>query len=255
MLHIFAYTKKQRKMRAIDGTRYISAREYAEMMNLTPGRVSQMKAELPFVKFEEFGVEVINFDLLELGEHQKALAQSRFETTSNLMSYSYKDLGNFFGKLLHDLVQFKGNADIRIKELDGQNQQLAKWMNEAEDRKAEAEAKAVELEKNLLETWAKVRFISEENLKLSEEVTALVIDKDDLANENEELHRSATNEKVIKAELEHRIEIKILENANLVSENESLKNRIAAMEASANAESSFRDEFKSFKEMVMAKIK
>ena len=43
-------------MRKIDGITYISAKEYAEMMNLTVGRVSQIKTELPFVKFEEFGI-------------------------------------------------------------------------------------------------------------------------------------------------------------------------------------------------------
>jgi regulator of replication initiation timing len=82
-----------------------------------------------------------------------------------------------------------------------------------------------------------------------------VIQKDDLVSQNEELNRWATNERAIKADLEHKIEIKILENANLTAENESLKNRLAAMEASVNAEISFREEFKIFKEMVIEKMK
>lgn len=108
-------------MRTIDGIRYISAKECAEMLNLTVGRVSQIKSELPFVKIEEFGIELINYDLLELQQQEKGLALGKFETTTPVQTLSYKDLGNFFAKFALDLVQFKGNADMKLEELQSKN--------------------------------------------------------------------------------------------------------------------------------------
>jgi DNA repair exonuclease SbcCD ATPase subunit len=242
-------------MRTIDGTRYISAREYAEMANLTPGRVSQLKAELPFVKFEEFGIELINFDLLDLQQNEKVLAQSKYETTNPIHQYSYKDLGNFFGKFAMDLVQFKGNADFKINEIQERANQLMQDKENLENEKRDS----VNREKGLNEQLSnlkqeydvmqgKMNALGTQFEEVNESKNSLSETYEILVKENDEL-------RIVHNDLKHDVEIKIIENKNLHSENEGLKSRVQSLESSLQTETKFREEFKDFKELVMKKLK
>ena len=235
-------------MRKIDGISYISAKEYAEMMNLTVGRVSQIKTELPFVKFEEFGIELINFDLLTLSQTEKTLAQAKFQTATPIHELSYKDLGNYFGKFIMDLVTFKGLADSQIADLQGKMADLTQKSEIVENQKAT---------------------LSDEISKITAEIATLNAILDNERKENESLKvallkEETTNEtlclqsdllsielqhlKTLQKEEKHVLEIKSIENENL-------KAQIAKMELSAKNETDFKEEFKQLKEFVMKKIK
>ena len=246
-------------MRKIDGITYISAKEYAEMMNLTVGRVSQIKTELPFVKFEEFGIELINFDLLTLSQTEKTRQQAKFQTATPIHELSYKDLGNYFGKFMMDLVTFKGLADSQIADLQEKATDLHQKSEIVENEKtvllsqfSNITAEIVALNE-VLEEERKTN----ESLKvalLEEETTneALYLQSDLLSKELQQL-------KTLQKEEKHALDIKIIENKNLLADNENLKARIATMELSAKNETDFKtdfkEEFKEFKEFVMKKIK
>jgi hypothetical protein len=231
-------------MRKIDGISYISAKEYAEMMNLTVGRVSQIKAELPFVKFEEFGIELINFDLLTLSQTEKTLAQAKFQTTTPIHELSYKDLGNYFGKFVMDLVAFKGLADTQITDLQAKITDLIQKLTLLENEKVVLADKGAQmtLEMTALNATLLNEHQTNENLlKDLEQSKVLLKDYQDL--------KTAHNDN------KHALEIKSIENKNLVAENDSLKARMVAMELSAQNEADFKEEFKQFKALVMKKIK
>jgi hypothetical protein len=242
-------------MRTIDGTRYISAREYADFANLTPGRVSQLKAELPFVRFEEFGIDLINFDLLDLQQNEKALAQSKYETSNPIHQYSYKDLGNFFGKFAMDLVQFKGNADFKISEIQEKANSLFQEKEVLLEEKRESLKREDKLNETLsakiLEFNLTIDNLNEMELKYGE----IFNKKSTLSETHQELLTSTNDLKIVHNDLKHEMEIKIIENKNLESENENLKNRILFLESSLQTETKFREEFKDFKELVMNKLK
>ena len=235
-------------MRKIDGISYISAKEYAEMMNLTVGRVSQIKTELPFVKFEEFGIELINFDLLTLSQTEKTLAQAKFQTATPIHELSYKDLGNYFGKFIMDLVTFKGLADSQIADLQEKTTDLRQKSEIVENEKATLlnELSKITAEIATLNTILNNERQINESLKVSllaEETTneTLCLQSDLLSMELQHL-------KTLQKEEKHALEIKNIENENL-------KAQIAKMELSAKNETDFKEEFKQFKEFVIKKIK
>lgn len=136
-------------MRTIDQIRYITAKEYAEMVGITPGRVSQLKASLPFVKFEDLGVELINFELIEIQQQEKLLAQSKFETTTAIHALSYKDLGNFFAKFALEMVRSKGNADQLLEEASERCRLLAEKNSELKEESEQARIKVGEIVEEL----------------------------------------------------------------------------------------------------------
>jgi hypothetical protein len=242
-------------MRTIDGTRYMSAREYADFANLTPGRVSQLKAELPFVRFEEFGIDLINFDLLDLQQSEKVLAQSKYETINPLHLYSYKDLGNFFGKFAMDLVQFKGNADFKINEIQAVANNLLQEKESLETQRREGIIRENGLNDALN---AKIEEFNTTNQKLNEieaKFDQVLEEKNALSEIHEILVKSNNDLNVVHGDLKHEVEIKIIENKNLVAENESLIGRVQSLEFSLQTETKFRDEFKDFKDLVMKKLK
>jgi chromosome segregation ATPase len=242
-------------MRTIDGTRYMSAREYADFANLTPGRVSQLKAELPFVRFEEFGIDLINFDLLDLQQNEKALAQSKYETSNPIHQYSYKDLGNFFGKFAMDLVQFKGNADLKINEIQEKANNLFQEKNILEEEKREFIKRENKLNETLSAKTDELNLTNENLHDVELKFEETFSEKNILFERHQELLKSDEDLKIVYNDLKHEMEIKIIENKNLKSENENLKNRIQFLESSFQTETKFREEFKDFKELVMNKLK
>jgi len=242
-------------MRTIDGIKYISAKEYAEMMNLTVGRVSQLKSELPFVKFEEFGIEVINFELLSLSQHEKALAQTKFQTATPIHELSYKDLGVYFGKFVMDLVTFKGAADSQIADLQGKMTDVKLKLEVSENEKFSLSNQVSKLESNITNLHTNLEQEKQENEKNVVELDNLKTTNENLIAQLDVITKELQDLKIVYSETKHEIEIKIIENKNLVTENENLKNRVTSLELSARNDADFKEEFKSFKELVMKKMK
>ena len=221
-------------MRTIDGTRYIAAKEYADIMGITVGRVSQLKAELPFVKMEEFGIEVINFDLLDLQLKEKTFAQTKFETSNPLHSYTYKDLGNFFSKFALDLVQFKGNAEMRIEELQNKNQELAQVKTDLERELMNLKVShenLVSAHATLEETLGETNSLNDGlNERLNDNINTLKEVQEqclELTDKNETLE-------TINKDLKHDLEIKVLEQNTLNTEKESLKEKVSELNTQLN---------------------
>lgn len=105
-------------MRTIDGTRYISASEYADTKGISKGRVSQLKSTLPFERFDDIGVELINYDLLELELDERRLMDLKYSSQRALHQYSYGQLGKFFAKLLGELTKAEGEAKEQAVSLE-----------------------------------------------------------------------------------------------------------------------------------------
>jgi chromosome segregation ATPase len=103
-------------MQNINGTNYVSFKEYAELKGKTAGRIYQLKNELPVVKFEDLGVELINFDLLQLNETEVNLAQSKFQTTQALHTYDHKQLSLFFADMIKGNFEARSNAETLLRE-------------------------------------------------------------------------------------------------------------------------------------------
>lgn len=242
-------------MRTLDGIRCISSKEYAEMMEITVGRVSQMKSELPFIKIEEWGMELINFDLLEIQQKEKIMAHSKFETTTPIHLLSYKDLGSFFAKFAMDLVQFKGNADMKLEELQSKNnEQVLLYKNLQSEL-----AKVVDSERECI---AKLN-AAENTLENERKDMATMVENHDvllekfnlLDSEQEAIKKAHEELQIIQNQSKHELEIKVIENSNLVAQNEALKKRIEAMEATMENQANFQQEFQNFKDLVMDKFK
>ena len=242
-------------MKTIEGTRYISAKEYAQMMNLTAGRVSQIKSELPFEKFEEFGIELINFDLLELSQSEKSLAQAKFQTTTPIHELSYKDMGNYFAKLLMDLVIFRGSADMQIKELQDKLGNLAQNFDVLENQNLVLSTQLSATGQEIACLTSSLLTAKEINQCLSSELEEFKLTNQELNTQLDNVSKEHNDLKVIYNEAKHEMQIKIIEINNLSSQNEQLKARLAAMEATAKSDADFKEEFKNFKELVMNKIK
>ena len=105
-------------MRTIDGTRYISASEYADTKGISKGRVSQLKSTLPFERFDDIGVELVNYDLLELELDERRLMDLKYSSQRALHQYSYGQLGKFFAKLLGELTKAEGEAKEQAVSLE-----------------------------------------------------------------------------------------------------------------------------------------
>lgn len=242
-------------MRTIDGVRYISAKEYAEIKDITVGRVSQIKSDLPFVKFEEFGIELINFDLISLSDNEKALAQTKFQTATPIHELSYKDLGNYFGGFVMDLVNFKGSADIKYNDLQAKTNDLRQKFEICESEKSELALEVSKLKLEVSSLTSKIEEKEQQNENLLTKCDSLKTINEELNLQYNTVSKEHQDLKIVHSEGKHELEIKIIENKNLSGENESLKSRLVSMELSAKSDADFKEEFKTFKELVMKKIK
>ena len=242
-------------MRTIDGIRYVSARELADIKGISISRVSQIKSELPFVKFEEFGLELVNLELVELTAQQELMAKQKFQTTTLIHELSYKDLGNYFGKFVMDLVSFKGSADLKMDEMQAKINCLQQ-KNEA----AEAERDSLRTQITGMDLVIQgqatdcVRYVEQNaqlsvmNETLSENNEQLIANRAQLANELGAVQAVCNDSK-------HNLEIKIVENKALLTENESLKLRLAQLEESARQDANYRQELSELTSYVKKYVK
>ncbi len=216
-------------MQNINGTNYLSVKEYAEMKGLTAGRIYQLKNELPFEKFEDLGVDLINFDLLSLSEKEISLAHTKFQTTHALHTYDYKQLGLFVADTLKSSNDARASAEVILKEKDI----LVEQKNTAIDA---LQLKNEELSRDLAT-------LRQENEALNQSFTAKSQDFESLTQVFEEqkikvIELSADKEKSIKEiadfkaiqqKMQSDYDLKVLENQTLSNDIQSYKGQVVSL--------------------------
>lgn len=217
-------------MRTIEGTRYISASECAVLMGKTEGWVSQNKKNLPFSTFEDFKIDLINYDILLLQQGEETFRQNIYETKQALHQYTYKDAGLIMAKSLMDLVQFKEQADTKLasleKTVESFTQQQAEWESEKEAyqiREKEISEQLQERSETLEQEKTKHQILIEASKEQTEKYEQLKTQRQETENNYEVLKEE--NQGLI-----HQAEIKNVELKNALSENGSLKNRVESAE-------------------------
>lgn len=223
-------------MRTIEGTRYISASECAVLLGKTEGWVSQNKKNLPFSTFEDFKIDLINYDMLLLQQREETFRQKIYETKEALHQYTYKDAGLIMAKSLMDLVQFKEQADTKLEALEKTvelfTQQQATWKNEREAHKLREKEISEQLQ-TTSETLEQEKVSHQILIEASKEQTEKY--------EQLKIQHQATehNYETVKEEnrtIIHQAEINTVELKNALSENESLKNRVDSAETTLENE-------------------
>ena len=217
---------KTRIMRTIDGTRYISASECAVLLGKTEGWVSQNKKNLPFSSFEDFKIDLVNYDILLLQQGEDTFRQKLYETKEALHQYTYKDAGLIMAKSLMDLVQFKEQAETKIEALEKTvasfTQQQAAWENEKKAYELREKELSEQLQ-TLSETLEQEKTDHQTLIEASKEQTEKY---EQLQTQHQETEHQYETLKEENRNLIQQIEIKNVELKNLSSENESLKNRV-----------------------------
>lgn len=126
----------------IDTTKELTRKEYVDFLKktknetITEGRISQM-VTAGKLKVRDYP-ELNNLQLIVLDDDEQALAQARYTTTQALHTYSYKDLGLMFGKLIHDLTNENGNARTLLAEQQARVEELVGALGRAEAERDEA---------------------------------------------------------------------------------------------------------------------
>ena len=112
----------------IDKSRELTRKEYIDFLKQTKGettseaRISQL-VSAGKLKVRDYP-ELNGIQLIVLNDDEQVLAQARFNTTQAIHTYSYKELGLMFGKLIHDLTNENGNAKTLMAE---KQQQVEKY--------------------------------------------------------------------------------------------------------------------------------
>ncbi len=183
-------------MRTIDGTRYISIGEYADLKGISRARVSQLKSTLPFEHFADLSLDLINYDLLELETEERALLEQRYSSRQALHQYSYRQLGQFFAKLLGDLTKAeaaaKGEARSKDEELNLAKNDLIRVQKESEAltaRLEEAQQCIGELEEATQQSVQALEQAQAENQRLQQQAADQQARQETLNREKDELSR------------------------------------------------------------------
>lgn len=217
-------------MKNINGTNYLSVKEYAEMKSLTVGRIYQLKNELPFEKFDDLGVELINFDLLSLSEKEASLAHTKFQTTHALHTYDYKQLGLFVADTLKSSNDARANAEVILKEKDILMEQKNATI---EDLTASNEGLSRDLEMATQENEALKQSLATKSDSLEsltqvfEEQKTTVVE---LTADKERLSKEIEDFKAIQQKMQSDYDLKVLENQGLSNEIQSYKSQVVNFE-------------------------
>lgn len=205
-------------MQNINGTNYISFQEYAQIKGKTVGRIYQLKNELPVVKFDDLGVELINYDLLQLNDTEANLAQSKFQTTQALHTFDHKQLALFFAEMIKGNSEARTNAEtlLREKEVVMEEQsntilELTEKNKSLDSRLSQAQEKNVGLTESLQDKTDALEkagaFIKELHL----EIEGLTTDKKAALDLGEEL-------RMAQQKLQTELDLKTAENVGLMKE-------------------------------------
>lgn len=217
-------------MRTIEGTRYISASECAVLLGKTEGWVSQNKKNLPFNTFEDFKIDLVNYDMLLLQQGEETFRQKIYETPEAIHQYTYKDAGLIMAKSLMDLVQFKEQADTKLealeKTVESFSQQEATWKNEKEVY----ELKEKDLSEQLQATLEALEQVKTKHQTLIESFKKETEKYEHLKTQYQENEHHYKTVKEENRTLTQQTEIKNVELKNILSENQSLKSRVESAE-------------------------
>jgi hypothetical protein len=217
-------------MRTIEGTRYISASECAVLLGKTEGWVSQNKKNLPFSTFEDFKIDLINYDILLLQQGEETLRQKIYETKEALHQYTYKDAGLIMAKSLMELVQFKEQTDIKLEALEKTVESFTQQQTIWENEKEAYQTRERELNEQLQvfsKTLEKEKVSHQTLMETSKEQTEKY---EQLKTQNQATEHNYEITKEENQALIHQAEIKNVALKNTFSENESLKNRVDSAE-------------------------
>lgn len=205
-------------MKNINGTNYISFKEYAEIKGKTAGRIYQLKNELPVVKFEDLGVELINYDLLQLNETEVNLAQSKFQTTQALHTYDHKQLSLFFADMIKGNSEARTNAETLLREkelvLEEQKQLVLELTEKNKSLDAlltQAQEDNLGLSESLQEKTAALEKADALIATQSEDLSVLTTDKQNALDLVESL-------KLAQQKLQSEYDLKVAENQGLIKE-------------------------------------
>ena len=205
-------------MQNINGTNYVSFKEYAELKGKTAGRIYQLKNELPVVKFEDLGVELINFDLLQLSETEVNLAQSKFQTTQALHTYDYKQLSLFFADMIKGNFEARSNAETLLREKELVLEEQGKVILELTEKNksldallSQAQEENLGLRDSLQEKTAALEKADVSIVEQNADLLALTADKSEALALVESL-------KLSQQKLQSDFELKAAENVGLMKE-------------------------------------
>jgi chromosome segregation ATPase len=205
-------------MKNINGTNYISFKEYAEIKGKTAGRIYQLKNELPVVKFEDLGVELINYDLLQLNETEVNLAQSKFQTTQALHTYDHKQLSLFFADMIKGNSEARTNAETLLREkelaLEEQKQlvlELTEKNKSLDALLSQAQEENSGLSESLQEKTAALEKADDLIVNQSKDLAILTTDKQNALDLVESL-------KLAQQKLQSEYDLKVAENQGLIKE-------------------------------------
>lgn len=205
-------------MQNINGTNYISFQEYAQIKGKTVGRIYQLKNELPVVKFDDLGVELINYDLLQLNDTEANLAQSKFQTTQALHIYDHKQLSLFFAEMIKGNIEARTNAETLLREKEGMMEEQSNTILELTEKNksldsllSQAQEEKVGLTESLREKTDALEKADAFMKELHLEVEGLTTDKKVALDLGEEL-------KIAQQKLQSDYELKTVENVGLVKE-------------------------------------
>ncbi len=143
---------------SIDKTKELTRKEYVDFLQKTKGesiseaRISQL-VSAGRLKVRDYP-ELNNLQLIVLADDEQALAQARFTTSQALHSYSYKELGLMFGKLIHDLTNDNGNAQTLIGEKQVQLDNLVSALQQVETERNLAQQTVQELSNTVTQLTA-----------------------------------------------------------------------------------------------------
>lgn len=205
-------------MQNINGTNYLSFKEYAELKGKTAGRIYQLKNELPVVKFEDLGVELINYDLLQLSETEVNLAQSKFQTTQALHTYDHKQLSLFFADMIKGNFEARSNAETLLREkelvLEEQGQLILELMEKnksLDSLLSQAQEENLALTESLQEKTAALEKADILITFQSEDLSVLTTEKQNALDLVEEL-------KLAQQKLQSKYDLKAAEHQGLMKE-------------------------------------
>ena len=205
-------------MQNINGTNYISFKEYAELKGKTAGRIYQLKNELPVVKFEDLGVELINFDLLKLNETETNLSQSKFQTTQALHTYDHKQLSLFFADMIKSNFEARSNAETLLREKELVMEEQLQSIHELTEKNKSLDASLTQVQEENLGLIDSLRIKTE----ALEKADALIVEQnfaiETLTTDKSEALSLIESMKLAQQKLQTEYDLKVSENQGLLKE-------------------------------------
>jgi chromosome segregation ATPase len=205
-------------MQNINGTNYVSFQEYAQIKGKTVGRIYQLKNELPVVKFDDLGVELINYDLLQLSETEVNLAQSKFQTTQALHTYDHKQLSLFFADMIKGNFEARSNAETLLREKELVLEEQGKTILELSEKNKSLDALLSQAQK---ENLALTESLQEKTVVL-EKADALIAEQNSdlsaLTADKSEALALVESLKLSRQKLQTNFDLKAAENVGLIKE-------------------------------------